>query len=236
MKEVKESTIRDFYNNVPEIWAKNDYWHQYSHRVIENYLHKQQITRERVVLNAGSAGNSYGIDCDMYHVDIAEKKLVGIKNAYVASIEKLPFSDQLFDDVICVGSVINYCDAAAAISEFARVLKPSGRLILEFENSAGFEYRGKAVYSKSADIVTVKFQGHDHTQWLFSKKYILSLMQTFNFKVTDEFGFHILSALALNLSQSESSSVRYTKVDPVLRRIPYFANHANNVILSCEKL
>lgn len=54
----------------------------------------------------------------------------------------LPFAENSIDNILCVGSVLNYCDAIAAISEFNRVLKYNGHLILEYESSWGFEYIG----------------------------------------------------------------------------------------------
>ena len=46
----------------------------------------------------------------------------------------LPFAENSIDNILCVGSVLNYCDAIAAISEFNRVFKYNGHLILEYES------------------------------------------------------------------------------------------------------
>ena len=70
--------------------------------------------------------------------------------------------------IVCVGSVINYCDAGTVIAEFSRLSKPGAVLVLEFESSGGFEYRKRACYKESATVVTVQFQGSAHTQWLYS--------------------------------------------------------------------
>ena len=126
----------------------------------------------------------YNISCkEMVHVDIAEKKLVGIPNAVVSSIESMPFPNGRFDSIVCVGSVINYCDAGAVVAEFSRVAKPGAVLILEFENSGGFEYRKEACYKESAAVVTVQFQGVAHTQWLYSVPYIKSLLKAHCFSI-----------------------------------------------------
>ena len=47
----------------------------------------------------------------------------------------MPFKNQPIDIAVCVGSVINYCDAALTIAEFGRVLRKEGTLILEFDGS-----------------------------------------------------------------------------------------------------
>lgn len=172
----------------------------------------------------------------MFHVDIAEEKLKGIHNAVVANIESLPFPGTMFRSVICVGSVINYCDASAVISEFTRVLQPNGTLILEFESSFGFEYKGAEVYGKSADVVTVKFQGQDHHQWLFSISYIKALLKANNFSVLDIYPYQICSSLALHVCHNETETVKFASLDNFARRIPFLANHANNYIIYCKKL
>ncbi|MDE6063654.1 MAG: class I SAM-dependent methyltransferase, partial [Lachnospiraceae bacterium] len=139
--KLDQDKIKSFYNSVTDVWGIDDPWHEYSKKVISSFIKHKDIFRNSVVLNAGSAGNSYGIECNlMYHVDIADEKIKNIDNAVIASIEKMPFNDLFFDNILCVGSVLNYCDALTAISELARVLKPNGNLILEFESSWGFEY------------------------------------------------------------------------------------------------
>lgn len=235
-KHIDQIKIRDFYNNASEIWASDDYWHLWSRCQIEKYLHNLNIEKNDHVLNAGSGGNSYDIVCNMLHVDIASQKLSGIENAIVSSIEKLPLNDAMFDKVICVGSVINYCDASASISELARVLKQNGMLILEFENSAGYEYAGSSVYGKAADVVTVTFQGQEHPQWLYSLPYIKSLLTANNLVIDEVFPYQIISSLVLRLTKDETKAVRYAKFDCIARTIPFLTAHANNYIICCHKL
>ena len=120
MQQLDEEKIKDFYNSVDNVWGNNDPWHDYSRSFISIYIGKKDIFKDSIVLNAGSAGNTYTIDCkNMYHVDIAEEKIKNAKNAFVASVENLPFEDNYFDNIICVGSVLNYCDAFNAISELS---------------------------------------------------------------------------------------------------------------------
>ena len=236
MTSLDINAVRDFYNSTPEIWAPDDDWHQWSYKVIYNYLSAHSFSTEEYVLNAGSGGNSYGINANMVHVDIAEEKLKGIENAVISNVEKMPFPSAVFDGIICVGSVINYCDASAAITEFSRVLKSKGRLILEFESSAGYEYKGTSIYEKSADIVTVQFQGQDHNQWLYSPPYMRALLSASSFKVKQVFPFQILSSLVLHLNGDEKRSVKYARYDVAARKLPLVAAHANNIILNCQKL
>ena len=237
MNSVDLNDVKEFYNATPEIWAVDDLWHQWSLRQIQEYLSGIAFSNQDSVLNAGSGGNDYNISCkEMVHVDIAEKKLAGIPNAVVSSIESMPFPNGQFDGIVCVGSVINYCDAGAVVAEFSRVAKPGAVLILEFENSGGFEYRREACYKESAAVVTVQFQGVAHTQWLYSVPYIKSLLKAHCFSIQDVYPYHICSSLALSLNGLEGKSTKFARLDILARKIPPFAAHANNCIIRCKKL
>lgn len=122
------------------------------------------------------------------------------------------------------------------IAEFSRVAKPNAILILEFESSAGYEYRKQAAYKKAATVVTVQFQGEAHTQWLYSCSYIKSLLQANSFSIKDIYPYQILSSLALSINRNESLAVHYAHFDILCRKIPFLANHANNYIFWCQKL
>jgi len=235
MNTVDLNDVKKFYNKIPEIWASYDHWHLWSLSQIDKYLKKVPLKGN--ILNAGSGGNDYNISCqEMIHVDIAEKKLEGIPNAIVSNIESMPFQESNFDGIICVGSVINYCDASAVIAEFSRVAKPNAILILEFESSAGYEYRKQAAYKKAAAVVTVQFQGEEHTQWLYSLSYIKSLLQANSFSIQDIYPYQICSSLALSINRNENKAIRYAYCDIICRKIPFLSNHANNFILWCKKL
>lgn len=238
MDHLDQEDIKNFYENTTEIWPKNNAWYSYLKSVIETYIQKKyKSLNNACILNAGSGGNDYGIASNnMYHVDIAKNKIAHLKNSVVASIEKLPFNDMMFDYVICVGSVINYCDAMAAIAEMSRVLKKHGMLILEFENSFSFEYYGKAEYGKSAEIVTTEYMDRSHRLWVYSFEYIKKILKEFSFRIHDFSAFHILSSLHFKKFDDENIAARLARFDCILRYIPYFRKHAGNIILFCEKL
>ena len=158
-----------------------------------------------------------------------------MKKLLVSSIENLPFKATIFDGILCVGSVINYCDAVATISEFSRVLKEGGKLILEYENSWSYEYRNKNSYKSSASIITTTFQKESHQNWIFSYKYINSILRSYNFRILKTYRFHILSAFMLSKGYSEQDSVKYVKFDKILQYIPFIKNHSSNVMVICEK-
>lgn len=219
------------------VWAIDDPWHDYSKRVISLFLSKQTIFSNTIVLNAGSAGNTYNIDCcKMYHLDIAEEKIKNVDNAFIASIEKTPFENNFFDNIVCVGSVLNYCDAFNSISELSRILKPQGYLIIEFESSCGFEYLGERCYKKDAEIIITEYIEKRHKQWLYSREYIMRILRMYKMKIIDEFSFHIIDGL-LSKKLNVNTSVYWSKkTDKILRHMPYFKNHGNNTIFCCKKI
>lgn len=98
-----------------------------------------------------------------------KEKVKNCKNYIVSSIERLSFPDESFDNTICVGSgVLNYCVAFQTISELSRVLGKSGKIILEFENSWGYEYMNTKEYKAPVTVITLEYMHEQHIQWLFS--------------------------------------------------------------------
>lgn len=233
--KLNQEQIKSFYNNVADVWWAHDPWHDYSRAVITSYIKHKKIFENSIVLNAGSAGNTYDINCRlMYHVDIADEKIKNIDNAIIASIEKMPFDDLFFDNILCVGSVLNYCDALTAISELSRVLKQNGNLILEYETSWGFEYTHKDCYKEDACIITTEYIEKEHKQWLYSPKYIATILKANNFNIVEKYPFHISDGL-FSKFLNDQLAVNFVKTDKLLCKLPFFKEHGNNIILHCKK-
>ena len=236
LNHLSEEQVRNFYETLPGVWPDNDMWHTYSRKQIENYIRKLSFQKDGYILNAGSGGNDYGISYHMHHVDIAKNKIEHLPNATVASIEALPFDNEIFNDIICVGSVLNYCDAVSAISELSRVLKKGGRLILEFESSWGFEHINTYAYKKDAEIASLNYFGQLQSQWLYSYDYIKKIIKGLNFEINNIYRFHIISGLHYNKFHSENKAAQLDVFDCILRYIPILNRHSNNVMLTSSKL
>ena len=76
---------------------------------------------------------TFGIDYNPRMVEIAGENLrsKGFKAALVqASVEALPFPDNYFDSIVNTMAFTGYPDGEKAMSEFYRVLKPGGKLLL----------------------------------------------------------------------------------------------------------
>jgi len=236
MDKLDIDKVRSFYESVTEVWPKGDLWHLYSKKNIEQYISKQSYDVNAYILNAGSGGNTYGLTQQMHHVDIVEDMIKCYPEYTVSSIEKLPFASRLFSDIICVGSVINYCDAIVTIAELSRVLKSNGRLTLEFESSWGLEHIRNKEFKQSAAIVEVSYFGKLSKQWIYSPKYIKKALTLAGFRIIHTLRFHYLSGLHYSIYKNENAAATYASFDGICRNIPFLRQHSNNIIFTCVKL
>lgn len=220
MKKIDEAKIADFYNHADNVWEQ-DAWYDYTTYMIQHMIQKANIPSEDYILNAGSGGSTYGLENKMNHLDIANDKISQFPLHTVSSIEDTPFIDATFETAICVGSVLNYCNATETIHELNRVLKPKGKLLLEFESSASFEYANKPYYGNPHHIVDLAYEGQVESQWIYSPKYILDCLAENNFTVRTITPFHILSAIAYR-KQDEQLAAKWSKLDFIFRHLPYF--------------
>lgn len=83
-----------------------------------------------------------------YGIDISEKLVMAMKNyalknnikiggLITAEAAKMPFKNNFFDIAACIG-VLEYFDIkyiAKSLKEFSRVLKPNGKIVIDFPNS-----------------------------------------------------------------------------------------------------
>lgn len=59
----------------------------------------------------------------------------------VGPAERLPFADQQFDLVSCLGSLEHFLDQPRALQEMVRVVRPAGRILLLVPNAGFLTYR-----------------------------------------------------------------------------------------------
>lgn len=240
MKEIPIEEIANKYDNIETIWNKNDHWHQYTIRVIDAFvkeaISKINITDQTVILNAGSGGNTYGIaEQNQIHVDVAGSKIDQLPKHIIADIQNLPIEDASVDIILCVGSVINYCDPVLVISSFGRSLVEGGFLVLEFESSRTFELLGKSSFNKPATLVDTFYYGEKEKLWYFSEQHIITLTRLSGFEVLACKHFHLLSPLIYRLFKNEKVASRFAKLDDLLCRVPILRKISSNIILLLRK-
>lgn len=238
--EIDFNSVKNMYNEMSEIWPNNDKWYQYTYLQISKFLayisSKYQFTNNMKILNAGSGGNTYNLPGIHYHVDIADQKIKNIPNSYVGNIENLMFEDNKFDVCICVGSVINYCDALVAITEMARVLKKRGLLILDFDQSYSLEFLGTSHFKKTADIIETFNSGYIDKTWIYSPQYIFNILKQRKIQIYDIRRYHILSPLFYRITHDENRAATFAKLDRYVSYIPILRNLSCNIILCSQKL
>lgn len=232
--EITKAAISNYSSSDP--WPEHDMWHNYTFtaekRIVEKWLTERSST-DSVILNAGSGGTEYNTKGNIIHLDIIEKYICRFDHYLVGSIEEVNLPDSSVDGIICVGSVLNYADAQRSISEFSRILKPGGFLILEFERSDSAEFlwtpqHGKYIFSKE-----YAYNSQSHLLWMYSEKHIRQMLTHYNLHVKRCKRVHSLSSLLYRFGLSEELAAPYSKLDSLLHLVSYPLAH--NVMLLCTK-
>ncbi len=242
--EKDESQVANQYNGIETIWDKDDKWHWYTKEQIRKFIKKclpnQKLKDGFIIFNAGSGGNNYSIPDDyMIHLDIADRKIKEKKRYIVGSIKNIDMKDNSVDMIICVGSVLNYCSSATmAIKEFGRILKPGGSIILEYETTNSYEYKGTSSYQKSVVYnVETFYGGKAELLNMYSQNYINTILQFNGFKTKKTKRFHIFSpchlknkGITLEETNRAANMVRW---DPIAR---FLTKNCSNIILLATKM
>lgn len=237
---IDPNEVKKLYNSMEEIWPTDDKWYQYTYKRIKNFLtrweNKLGFNESTLILNAGSGGNTYGIKGIHTHVDISEKHLKYVDNAILASVEDIPISDNSFDVCICVGSVINYCNAMSAISEIKRILNKDGYLILDFDQSKNYEFIGTKTYNSNLDIIETFNSGFTDKVWVYSEKYITSVLKHNGFEIINKEYYHTMSCLIYRWLHNEQRAAKYVGLDKIIKWLPHIRKISNNIILIARKI
>lgn len=231
-----ENTAKENYKE-SEPWPDDDIWHSYTYKIlqkhIQDYINEFQLKNTQVVLNAGCGKTTYKTCATIIHMDIIEEYINLFENYLVGSIEKIPLQDCSVDCVICVGSVINYVDIQKAMSEFSRILKPNGILILEYERSNSAEFLFTKKYAKTVFMQTYQYNNQTHYLWMYDEKFVLQLAEFYKFCCIKKYRFHSISSLLFRFGLSEKKAAKCSKFDNWSQPFSYFFAH--NEILIFEK-
>jgi len=96
---------------------------------------KNNINKDSLSLEIG-AGNSdldkFLFDSSIIKSDIIYKK----NNDLIFDCHKIPFKDNLFDNVVCLNCIHHFSNPIIALSEIIRVLKVGGKIIIIEPNSS----------------------------------------------------------------------------------------------------
>jgi len=228
---LETAAVRARYND-PKNYTSEDSWHRFTgaetHRQIVRFW-RSESRRNQVVLNAGSGDFELGIESALtINLDISETRVSRLPNAVVGSVQAIPLKDNAVDAIFCVGSVINYCDAGATISEFARVLRPGGYLILEFESSRSAELRTQDGFGRSVGLAETFYGDGPEVVWVYTPQFIAHLLEAARIPILNRVAIHVLSPWALLLFGSISVASVVARLDPVVRHVPVLNRWASN--------
>ncbi len=231
--------VREKYNSRPEIWLARDIWHRHNYESLSSIVQRvldASAGNQSYILNLGSGGTTYGVRSPHhFQLDLADRRLPRNGCSVVGNAETLPFAAESADIVLCVGEVLNYCDALAALGEFARVLKPGARLLVEFESSRSFEYVATSSFGKTQVFVNTTFQLQPERFWLYNPSYIASALEAFGLTVVSTFSFHSVTALVFRLFKSERIAMQLAWLDRSTLAHWLLGRFACNCVFLAEK-
>lgn len=133
------------------------------------------------------ANKVWGIDIAEKAVERARKRGIG---AWYGTAYEIPFENGMFNVIFCSHVIEHLFDTQKALSEFNRVLKKGGTLIIITENLNSFKERMLFLFGKTPTVM----QDPNHVKF-FNPKSITQELNAAGFKVTNiegsRFGFPI---------------------------------------------
>lgn len=232
--------VQTLYEDIPKIYATSDRWHTVTHRWIARIVRTEM---ERVVLesagliaNLGSGGESYGLAEDhLLHVDLCTKWARSDQYYVVGDIHDIPLKDHSCIACICVGSVLNHCDASRVIYEIDRVLMPGGILIVEFESTSGLDMLLSPVYGAAVGMAWTFYNGRQVRLAMYAEQYVAQIIRASEMQILRRGTKHHLSGFVYFLSRNPNLAARFHLFDGIFAKIPFLRSMASHVILTCQK-
>ena len=148
-KEPAETDKQQFTDNLNAAYSKYarlydvslklilPFWRRWLKRTIPHLEGKRVLEASfgtgYLLLQFAADYDAYGIDYNANMLTIAGENLEKKKlkaNLQQANVEQLPFEDGFFDSLVNTMAFSGYPDGVQAMSEFHRVLKPGGKLII----------------------------------------------------------------------------------------------------------
>jgi hypothetical protein len=89
-------------------------------------------------------------------------------------------------------------------------------------------------FAKSAALVNTFYNGRRERIWVYSERYVRSLLSAAGFIVLEDYQIHLLSPLLYLVSRNVAISARAARLDRLLRGFRAARAVASNIILLCE--
>lgn len=231
------SEVKSKYEVRDAVWPADD-WHMTTARTIRKFIESRQINAGKDVLLVGSGGIEYKIspEGNLIHLDLALRHLKGFPLAVAGIAEDMPFADNTFDAVACVGSVLNYCDFKKSIQEISRISKNGSVIFLEAETSNSIEYLGKECFWKDHHLAETFFGAETEHIYVISATALFNAIHAAGLAVKSVSRFHTLTSAILRASGKKNFQDWVYVIDAWLSKVPYINKFAGNIIVCCVKI
>jgi SAM-dependent methyltransferase len=190
--------------------------------VIRRFLHHNAPRTDRAI-DLGSGRTNYGLDA--IHVDFVLEAVRDAGRGVVGDIRRLPLRSSQVDVVWCVGSVVNYVPLFETIGEVARILRPGGTFILEYER-----LRRPGLLSPER----VTYQGTTHVIWTYADEYVEAALSRHGFVVCGREFFHVLSGVSRVVLRNAAAPL--ARLDAYASRVRMLRKRAANAIVRTRRV
>lgn len=232
-----KSRAKVAYDQMEHPWPHGDNWSQHTKRSIGEFVREFVPVAEGLVLNAGCGGNEYGLagQVTCVNLDISMRQCRTLKLPVLGDVEHIPFPDNLFDVTVCVGAVINYVRPDKAIPELARVTKPGGLILVDFESSYSAEIMFSQYWRKPLTVIERIYVDHMDMTYLFSPDHIRGLFEQAKSTVIATRGYHIATAMWERVFTEALIPRAAFSIDRLASRVPGVRALASSVLFACRK-
>ena len=214
-----------------------DEWHSFEdreRRVFVTQALSSQSSASRWLLNAGAGVHDLKLKSwDVIPVDLFPTPLGRRRFSVCCSIAALPFPNELFGAVVCMGEVLGYCDPAQAIDEFSRILEPGGMLICDYGSTRSIRHLFTSVHGRAAHMVTIDYNEEPERIWIFDPSYIASLLDFSGFVAVTEKG---ICGWAATFQRIGIATPTALKIETALRRVPFSARSSDVTIVAARRI
>jgi ubiquinone/menaquinone biosynthesis C-methylase UbiE len=231
-----KSRAKTAYEVTETIWPDTDAWSAHTKQNIGEFVGHLVDRSSATILNAGCGGNDYSLSANwVVNLDISLRQCQALQRAVVGDIETIPFTDNHFDVVICVGAVLNYSEPYSAIPELIRVTKPSGLIIVDFETTHTAELLFSRDWGKRVSVIERDYAGRLDKTFLFSTYHISRILYQFGAEIVTTRYYHTATALWRRIFPEAMLPKHTFSSDKLVSRIPGLRTLASNVIFACRK-
>ncbi len=187
------------------------------------------------LINVGSGGETYGLGpIGHLHLDLLFDRLPP-RTSIVGDAEKMPVASNSVDTIICVGSVINHVVPERLLKELARILRPSGRLFIEFDSTDGLHHAFSSTSHSDEAAVLTFYNSRTLVISEYSYRYVERILICEGFRIEMVESFHILSSLALALRVPPSVAALLAQLDRAASSIRYLRYRGSNLVIVAQR-